>query len=321
MSSFYFLPRGRRHPSPRVKHLLWRLEAVLIGGGLSVFRCLPPRLSAWFAGRLCARFGVFMPRASKARANLGVAFPQAEPEHIRRLTRATFAHLGVAMSELARLDRIWRDHARRIEFVIKPGAAIPDPARRTVFVTAHLGAWQLTPLIGPYYGLDIPIIYAPEKNPYVDRRLAQLRAAFGARLVPRNGGLRVLMRALEAGQSIGLTVDTRLDSGEDLPFFGEDAPTNTAPARLALRYHCDLVPVRAERLPGARYRVSIHPPIAPRNTQAADSARARDMTAQLNALFEDWIRATPGQWLCLKRRWPKPVHARFAARTRGNMTK
>ena len=28
------------------------------------------------------------------------------------------------------------------------------------------------------------------------------------------------------------------------------------------------------------------------------------LTAELNALFERWIRVHPGQWLCMRRRWP-----------------
>ena len=30
------------------------------------------------------------------------------------------------------------------------------------------------------------------------------------------------------------------------------------------------------------------------------------MTAQVNALFARWIAAAPDQWLCVKRRWPRP---------------
>ena len=30
------------------------------------------------------------------------------------------------------------------------------------------------------------------------------------------------------------------------------------------------------------------------------------MTAQINTLFARWITAAPDQWLCVKRRWPRP---------------
>ena len=93
--------------------------------------------------------------------------------------------------------------------------------------------------------------------------------------------------------------------------------TNTVPARLALRFDCELVPTRAERLPGGRFRITLYPPVRPDDPNASAAAQARDMTTKLNALFEDWIRATPGEWLCLARRWPKDVERAAEERWHG----
>ncbi|MES1940362.1 Lipid A biosynthesis acyltransferase [Salinisphaera sp. T5B8] len=307
MARSYFLPRYWP------KRLIWWVEYAFIATLINTLRCLPLRVSARVAGGLFAFVGPFSARAAKVRKNFMVVAPQASSAELDRLMRASFRHLGVAVAELVSLARIWRDRDKRIEFTLAPGAVTPSPERRTVFVTAHLSAWQLTPLVGPYYGVTVPVIYAPEDNPYVDRKFASLRRAFGGPLVSRDGGIKALMRALDKGQSIGLTADTRMDAGDMLPFFGEDAPTNTAPARLALRYECDMVPVRAERLPGARYRITVYPPIRPRDSDASRAAQARDMIVQLAGHFERWISATPGQWLCLKRRWPKDVYKRLSA--------
>ena len=314
MARSYFLPRRWQHSAHLPQQLVWRVEYAVIASLINCFRWLPLALATRIAGAAFALFGPFSPRADKVRRNLMVAFPEAGGARLDRLTRASFRHLGIAVAELAALDQIWRERDKRITFVLEPGAVEPSAQSRTVFVTAHLGAWQLTPLIGPQYGLTVPIIYAPEDNPFVDRKLNALRRAFGGPLVSRDGGIRVLMRALYAGQSIGLTVDTRMDAGEPVPFFGHDAPTNTAPARLALRYDCDLVPVLAERLPGAHYRVRIYPAVRPTDTDAGTAGQARDMSKQLNGLFEAWIKAMPDQWLCMKRRWPKAVYQRFSER-------
>lgn len=308
MARYYFLPGYLRKIVPLSRNVIWRAEACMVGLFLGGLRLLPLPAAMRVGGGLFAVLGPHSRRADKVRANLTLAFADKSPAQIERLTRASFRHLGVAMGELARMDKIWREHDKRLEFVVGPGAQTPSPGRVTVFVTAHCGAWQLTTLVGPYYGVTIPVIYAPEENPYVDRKLAALRRAFGSPLVSRDGGIRVLMRALDKGQSIGMTLDTRMDAGEALPFFGHDAFTNTAAARLALRYGCDLVPARAERLPGARYRISLCTPIRPRDPDADVAAQARDMTRQVNNLFEDWIRDEPGEWLCLKRRWPKVAY-------------
>ena len=291
---------------------MWLAEAAAVGVVAGVLRLLPLRaslaLGAWLGRALCR----FSPRIDKVRRNLRVVFADRDSADLERLTRASFTNVGVAFAELVNLRRIWRARRRRLEFCELPGAVSPEACRRTVFVTAHLGPWQMTPLVGLEYGMTIPVIYAPEQNPYVDRLLNRFRGVFDAPLVARDGGMRAFVRALRQGQSIGLTVDTRLDSGESVPFFGEAAMTNTMPARLALKFDCDLVPVLAERLPGGCFRVNIHPPIAPSDQSATNDDQVLDMSRQINALFEREIVARPEQWLCLKRRWPKQVYQRYA---------
>jgi KDO2-lipid IV(A) lauroyltransferase len=135
--------------------------------------------------------------------------------------------------------------------------------------------------------------------------LYKARARMGINMLPRDSGVRTLVRELGSGRSIGLLVDQRVDSGEPVPFFGLEMNTSTTPARLALRYHCDLIPIRVQRLGGARFRVSFEPPIIPGPGITDEHMKILDMTRQLNELFETWIREQPREWLCSKRRWAK----------------
>jgi KDO2-lipid IV(A) lauroyltransferase len=124
------------------------------------------------------------------------------------------------------------------------------------------------------------------------------------------------MRELAQGGSVGLVVDNRVDEGELVPFFGRPAPTVTTPARLALHFDCPLVPVRVERLAdGARFRITLYAPLRPGAAARTKAERVLDMTRQLNEHFERWIRERPGQWLVVKRRWPRPAPELAAAST------
>lgn len=312
MARFYFSGRRSHEVAVWRRRVVWWLEAAVLKSLIGVMRLLPLKAAFSLGAVLGEGFAHLSPRVDKVRRNLRVVFPRAGSTKLERITRASFANVGVAMAELANLDRLWRDRDRRIEFNVLPGANVPRPDRPSIFVTAHLGPWQLTPLIGRYYGVTLPVIYAPEQNPYVDRALNRLREAFANPLVSRDGGMRMFMRSLTRGESIGLTVDTRLDSGEAVAFFGQPAMTNTAPARLALRFDCDLVPVLAERLPDGRFRVNIHPPITASQAGTSRDDKVLDMSRQINALFESKIVRQPDQWLCLKRRWPKTVYEQHA---------
>ena len=81
--------------------------------------------------------------------------------------------------------------------------------------------------------------------------LIRKRIGLGCRLLSRNQSLPELMRALDKGECLGLVADHRDDAGVPIPFFKHDKLTTIVPARLALRFDCDLVPVRVERLENA----------------------------------------------------------------------
>ena len=76
-------------------------------------------------------------------------------------------------------------------------------------------------------------------------------------------------------------------------------------AGLALRTGAALVAARAERLPHARYRITVYDPLASPNPDAPVKEQAAAMTEMVYRYFEAWITEYPEQWICLKRRWPK----------------
>jgi KDO2-lipid IV(A) lauroyltransferase len=186
-----------------------------------------------------------------------------------------------------------------------------------IFVTAHVGNWELAAAAAGRHGIPISVIYAPSQNPLIDRMLRRRREALGCALVSLEEGARPLMRELGEGRSIGLVVDARDDDGVPIPLFGLDKMTTLAPARLALRFDGDLIPVRVERLGDARFRLIVHEPIRPDPALASDKDRAMQMMRDLNLLFEQWIRERPEQWLCIKRAWAKDLDPRDAPRAAG----
>jgi len=175
----------------------------------------------------------------------------------------------------------------------------------TLFVTAHVGPWQVAPLITREYGFTINTVYAPESNPVMNEMMRELRESIGTRLISADAGPRPILRELQAGHSVVMAMDTRPDTGKLIPFFGREALTNTSAVGLALRAGATLLVVRAERLGRGRYRMTAYDPIVSPDPQAPLKEQAAAMTECVLAHFEQWIRAHPEQWICLKRRWPK----------------
>ena len=99
-------------------------------------------------------------------------------------------------------------------------------------------------------------------------------------------------------------VDQKLNTGIAVPFFGRPAMTAPMPAQLALRFKCPLVPIRFERLPGVRYRVTFCEPLELPDSGDKD-ADALALMTEINQILESWIRERPEQWFWVHRRWPK----------------
>ena len=269
-----------------------------------LIRAMPLERAARVANFVFRNLKPFLPLAAKIRGNLTIAFPQKDKREIERLTRSTCGNLGNAVAELVLAERLWAERDERIEFVAEAGINLADyRGRPLVMVTGHIGAWQISSFIAAQYNLRITSVYAPDENPYMGDFVLRLRSALPCRWISRDGCMRGLTKELKQGNIVGLVSDTRLDSGELIPFFDVPAPTNTTAARLALRHRCDFFPVRAERLPGLRFRITLCRAIRPSDTSAPASEQARQMTEKLFEHFETWIREAPDQWMCFGRRW------------------
>lgn len=299
MPAHYLIPRKLAKRFSAWRHGLWRAESWITRALLWFFRCLPINLSIVWLGRLVQWAGPRTAKWSVVKHNLTTAFPDQSEADIDQLSRRVFHTLGVTMAEIIHAANIWAQRDKRLRFVVAPGVAI-TAQRPMIFVSAHVGAWPFNNFVARQYQLPFSIVYTPASNPYLDEWYPAL---YGVNMIAKKGALRSLMRELAAGRSIGLLADNRLSNGEKVPFFNIDTYTNTVPAQLALRYLCDLVPMHVTREPNHGYTIHIGAPIKPSNPDDDLRAQIRDMTQQLNRLFEAWIRMAPDQWLCLTKRW------------------
>jgi KDO2-lipid IV(A) lauroyltransferase len=299
--------RRRVLGSPWLQRSLWAIEALAVAASWGLLRALGPDRAVRAARAVTSRVGPRLRKSRNVRDNLAIMFPEKSAAERAVLEREMWGEWGALFADYAHIDRICDAVQQRIE------VAAPDwlhahvrSGRPAVFVTAHLTSFEISTWAGTRLGGRATALYQPDSNPILDRMILRRRAVIAADLVPRQGGIRALMREMTQGKSVGLVVDSRNDVGEMVPFFGLDAPTVTTPARLALHFDCPLIPVRVERVTnGARFRITFHEPVKPGELARSRSERALDMTRQLNQHFERWIRERPGQWVIFKRRWPR----------------
>lgn len=295
---------ARRHQP--LRQVLWRLDFALVWLLKTFLQALPVDLSSRAGARLGAFIGPLMKRKTVIyRDNLAIAFPELSERELDELVKRAWGRAGRVLAEYPHLATILQE-PERLEIEVRGASpTYADPSRPMVVATVHLSNWEVVCSAMAKIGIPNASLYSPPTNPLLDRLLLASRGALDCELLPRDNSARPLMRALREGRTAGIVMDRRVDDGAPVKFFGRDKPSTLMPAKLALKFGCDLVPVQVERLRDARFRVTFHPPVEPADPGADENARALAMTQQVHQLFEGWIRRAPADWFCSKRLWGK----------------
>ena len=283
------------------------LEAGLFFFVIGIFRLLGVDKASAVGGFIGRTILYRTPIADRGRLNLIAAFPEFSKSKIESILREVCDNLGRTAAEYAHLDKFdFGGPDARVEMVgLERVAAARARGKGVICFSGHFANWELMAFAASRLFDGEGEVYRPVNNPYVDKWLvAQRRKNGPADQIPKGpGGTRRLFTLLRRGQIAALLVDQKTNEGVPVPYFGRDAMTTPAPAAIALRLDCALVPASIERLGGARFRCHVHPPIE--FAASGDYERdVLDLTAQLTRKIEDIVRERPSQWLWIHRRWP-----------------
>ena len=280
-----------------------RLEAVAARVMFTLLRLLPTYAVSYCGGRLGRSMGPRTRAHAIAARNMARSLPDADDAQRARWLMEAWDNFGRTMAEYAVLERLDRTHEDRVEVEgFEQLAALP-PDQPAILFCAHLANWEVIPLALTGRTKPLTIVYRAANNPLVDAMIAEARAPYTAAMLAKGVmGARQIVKALKGAAHVIMVVDQKLNTGLDVPFFGRPAFTSPAVVSLAMRYGCPVFPVRTERLPAGRYKVSVE---APFTFPPGDDNAMRENLTRVNRRLEDWIRRKPGQWLWMHRRWPE----------------
>lgn len=293
------------------RYIVQPLEAALLYALRAVLKALPIDAASATGGFAARAIGPRLGLSRRARKNIARVFPDLDAVAVERLVREMWDNLGRVAAELPHLpdikvfetDRL--SGPSRVEVI---GLEHVDRAiargRPIIFTTAHIGNWEIGPLVTVRYGLPVHVVYRSANNRWADDLFLASRREIVGGLIPKGAeGARLMLKVLQSGEPLGMLVDQKMNDGIAVPFFGRDAMTAPALAQLALKFDCTVIPAWVQRLNGARYRVRVEPPLPVANT-GDRHADILAIMAAVNQRIESWIRACPGQWLWLHKRWP-----------------
>jgi len=260
---------------------------------------LPVRAASYLGGFILRRIGPLLKPTEIARSNLERAFPDMGIEEREEIMRAMWENLGRMVGEYPHLSRM----KPRVEIVGGEHLARAT-GRAKIFFGGHISNWEVAGIAALAFNVNLFAVYRRPNNRFLDSLLYRARqSVWHGQIAKSHRGSRKIMSVLKRGDALGLLVDQKLNTGGVLvPLFGIPAMTAPTIAHLALKLPCDVHPFRVERLPGARFRITVEAPltIAKSGDHGAD---VLNVLTQTNAHLERWIRATPAEWLWIHRRW------------------
>jgi len=269
------------------------------------FGLLPLDWASTIGGALARAIGPRLGISKRARLSIGRALPELSEAEVADIVTGMWDNLGRVAAEYPHLHKIrvfepdGRVETHGLEHIDRAVAA----GRRLIIFSGHIANWEICMLAAVQYGISVAQIYRAANNPLVDQMITRFRGA-GGELIPKGTvAARRAIAALRRGAHLTMLADQKMNDGIPVPFFGRTAMTSSALAALALRFDCDVLPARVERLDGARFRLTVFPPL-PLPRSGDHHADVATLMTRVNQILEGWIRDRPEQWFWLHRRWP-----------------
>lgn len=194
----------------------------------------------------------------------------------------------LSLAEIDRLVRVeGREHVERALSRGK-GLIVVGTHFGNIDIVAQVPALWEIPVVGPAEHLQPEALF---------RYICSLRANKGFRLIPIDGPLFELFRALRRNEVVALAADRDITgSGIVVDFFGAPARLPDGYARLSLRTGAPVIVGFSQRRPDNTFVVYLEPPLE----LEATGDRDRDVRAGVEkvvAIMERYIGEHPEQWV------------------------
>ncbi|MEP2671310.1 MAG: lysophospholipid acyltransferase family protein [Cyclobacteriaceae bacterium] len=273
-----------------------------------VSNLIPRKIWLWFCGVLGRIAYTF---ASKTREliilHLGMAYSKEKSlREILDLSKETFKMLGKNAGDVLRARSV-RSMEDLNKFLVTHGIenfeAATAKGKGVIFLTCHLGAFDLQITNMALRGLKPNIIGTPLKDERLNDLLFNYRNAYGAVAVERGKETLRLIKALKSAGSIAILIDqdTKVKS-RFVNFFNMKAATPVGATILAMKTGAAVVPTYIYLGDDGMQHMYILPEIP----LVLTGDEEQDMvvnTQNYTSFIEEQVRAHPSQWVWMHERW------------------
>jgi len=263
-------------------------------------------------GQLAKCFGPLTILDKRALNNLKKVFPQANQKKLTQIRLGMWENLGRTLAELAFANKLnpyknkgINSYKNKPRFSIIGEKYIDDlnNDRGGILFSAHIGNWEICPLITTRKNLETTSIYRHANNPINETVIQWLRKGICYYAPKGPTGAKAIFKVLRNKKYAAVLADQKLNEGKLINFLGHPAKTATAIAELSIKLSLPIVPVHVIRVNGPTFKYVAEKPIQMPSEKLDHEEKVLYILNRVNEIMGEWILNNPEQWLWIHNRW------------------
>jgi KDO2-lipid IV(A) lauroyltransferase len=251
-------------------------------------------------------FRVMRWRRDDAERDIANAFPEKSAAERAGIVRRAYRNLADTLVESfwgygASADALKRRVAfENPELVTRSFAT----GQSVVLLTAHYGNWEwLLLAAGVHFGIEIDVVYQPQRVAAFDEFLRQARSRFGSKLIPRQDFVYDLLSRGEQVRAYALIADQTPKHKNDprhwTRFLNQDTAFFVGAGKIAKFLDANVFYVKMRRVRRGYYSVRLSVIAEPPYEEVED---VRIVERYARSLEHD-SRESPADWLWQQKKW------------------
>jgi len=297
------MPKKKIKFKHRVEYILFAAIVLLIKISPLCLIKLNQRLVRYLLIKLSKRHSGIVAR------NLKIAFPHYTAVEISALTRAISHHFSSVFIEIITIF-VKKQPEKILEKVeiIHPEALdrALDKKKGVILFSAHLGNWELIPLVmSRQFNQKVNSVAREMNNPLVEKKVKQFREYMGSELIDKRNAIRAILKRLEKNRIVYLLIDhnTIAREGVFVDFFGKPASTVTSVSQLHLKRGIPIIPIFIHYEKNKIVLELLEEIDAAGTSTGNPKEDIARLTQRCTSIIEEKIRQYPEQWFWFHNRW------------------
>lgn len=248
---------------------------------------------------------------SVSRQNLQLVYPEQDEEFRETLCRRNhqeMARLIVDFFRIPLLQKDWVVEHIRCSYLPRLEELQKEKGSGCLIATGHLGSFELMGHAIAALGHPISLVVRPFKQKWLNRWWNTIRKEQGNKIIFRSGAFREVVRRLEDGEDVALLIDqnVRRKHAVFVDWFGMPAATTKALALAALKTKAPVLVAAMIHVEGDHYDIRVTEcdfSDVYASEELSRDEKVFEITAQVSAEYQKYIRDFPEGWFWVHRRW------------------